>query len=349
MNITLSKKSKIENVDFNNLTFGKIFTDHMFVCDYFNGKWNDERIIPYSDIKISPSARVFHYGQAIFEGMKAFKTNDNNILLFRPDENFKRFNLSSERLAIPEIPKNIFFNGLNELLKADHQWIKKGVGNSLYVRPFVIASEESINASEADFYKFMIICTPAKSYYENQEIWVKIEERYSRAAKGGVGFAKASGNYAAQFYPTKVAKDEGFQQIIWTDSNYHDKIEEAGTMNLFFRINNELITSPISDSILDGITRKSIIDISKSMGLDVIEREITVSELLSTHESGELKEIFGTGTAVAVLPISGFGYRDKKFLINPKGQQISIDLKNKLQNIQYGITESFSEWQYKVS
>ena len=349
MNITLSKNSKIENVDFNNLTFGKIFTDHMFVCDYFNGKWNDERIIPYSDIKISPSARVFHYGQAIFEGMKAFKTNDNNILLFRPDENFKRFNLSSERLAIPEIPKNIFFNGLNELLKADHQWIKKGVGNSLYVRPFVIASEESINASEADFYKFMIICTPAKSYYENQEIWVKIEERYSRAAKGGVGFAKASGNYAAQFYPTKVAKDEGFQQIIWTDSNYHDKIEEAGTMNLFFRINNELITSPISDSILDGITRKSIIDISKSMGLDVIEREITVSELLSTHESGELKEIFGTGTAVAVLPISGFGYRDKKFLINPKCQQISIDLKNKLQNIQYGITESFSEWQYKVS
>ena len=349
MNITLSKNSKIENVDFNNLTFGKIFTDHMFVCDYFNGKWNDERIIPYSDIKISPSARVFHYGQAIFEGMKAFKTNDNNILLFRPDENFKRFNLSSERLAIPEIPKNIFFNGLNELLKADHQWIKKGVGNSLYVRPFVIASEESINASEADFYKFMIICTPAKSYYENQEIWVKIEERYSRAAKGGVGFAKASGNYAAQFYPTKVAKDEGFQQIIWTDSNYHDKIEEAGTMNLFFRINNELITSPISDSILDGITRKSIIDISKSMGLDVIEREITVSELLSTHESGELKEIFGTGTAVAVLPISGFGYRDKKFLINPNCQQISIDLKNKLQNIQYGITESFSEWQYKVS
>ena len=349
MNITLSKKSKIKNVDFNNLPFGKIFSDHMFVCDYYNGKWNDERITPYSDIKISPSARVFHYGQAIFEGMKAFKSNDDNILLFRPDENFKRFNLSSRRLAIPEIPKNIFFNGLNELLKADQKWIKKGVGNSLYVRPFVIASEESINASEADFYKFMIICTPAKSYYENQEIWVKIEERYSRAAKGGVGFAKASGNYAAQFYPTKVAKDEGFQQIIWTDSNYHDKIEEAGTMNLFFRINNELITSPISDSILDGITRKSIIDISKSMGLDVIEREITVSELLSKHESGELKEIFGTGTAVAVLPISGFGYRDKKFLINPKSNKISIDLKNKLQNIQYGITESFSEWQYKVS
>ena len=349
MNITLSKKSKIKNVDFNNLPFGKIFSDHMFVCDYFNGKWNDERIIPYSDIKISPSARVFHYGQAIFEGMKAFKSNDDNILLFRPDENFKRFNLSSKRLAIPEIPKNIFFNGLNELLKADEKWIKKGIGNSLYVRPFVIASEESINASEADFYKFMIICTPAKTYYENQEIWVKIEERYSRAAKGGVGFAKASGNYAAQFYPTKVAKDEGFQQIIWTDSNHHEKIEESGTMNLFFRINNELITSPISDSILDGITRKSIIDISKSMELDVIEREITVSELLSTHESGELKEIFGTGTAVAVLPISGFGYRDKKFLINPDGHKFSIDLKNKLQNIQYGITESFSEWQYKVS
>ena len=292
MNITLSKKSKIENVDFNNLPFGKIFSDHMFVCDYFNGKWNDERIIPYSDIKIRPSARVFHYGQAIFEGMKAFKSNDDNILLFRPDENFKRFNLSSKRLAIPEIPKNIFFSGLNELLKADQKWIKKGIGNSLYVRPFVIASEESINASEADFYKFMIICTPAKSYYENQEIWVKIEERYSRAAKGGVGFAKASGNYAAQFYPTMLARDRGFQQIIWTDSSSHEYIEEAGTMNLFFRIDNTLITPPTSDSILDGITRKSLIEIAKNSDIKVEIRPLSVKEIVNAHSSGNLKEIF---------------------------------------------------------
>ena len=349
MNITLSKKSKISDVDFNNLTFGKTFTDHMFVCDFYNGKWNNNRIIPYSDIKISPSARVFHYGQAIFEGMKAFKSDDDNIWLFRPEENFKRFNISCKRLAIPEIPKNIFFEGLNELLKTDSKWIKKGIGNSLYVRPFVIASEESINASEADFYKFMIICTPAKSYYENQEIWVKIEEKFSRAAKGGVGYAKASGNYAAQFYPTKIAKDEGYQQIIWTDSNNHSKIEEAGTMNLFFRINDILITSPTSDSILDGITRKSIIEISKSMGLQVLERDITVSELLNAYKSGELKEIFGTGTAVAVLPINGFGYRNKKFLIDYKKNQISIRLKSKLQDIQYAKTKDFIEWQYKIS
>jgi len=349
MNITLSKNSRIFNVDFSNLQFGQIFSDHMFVCDYVNGEWSNERILPYSDIKVSPSSRVFHYGQAIFEGMKAYKDNNDGIWLFRPDENFKRFNISSKRLAIPEIPKNIFFEGLNELLKIDKEWIKKGEGNSLYVRPFIFASEPSINASEANEYKFMIICTPAKSYYENQEIWVKIEEKYSRAASGGVGYAKAAGNYAAQFYPTQIAKDEGFQQIIWTDSNNHNRVEEAGTMNLFFKINDTLITSPTSDSILDGITRKSVIDLAKSMSINVEERDITVEELLLAHESGSLKEIFGTGTAVSVLPINGFGYRGKRFSIISDNEKTSSQLKNKLNNIQYAKTKDFSHWQYKIT
>lgn len=349
MKINKAKTSKISNVDFDNLTFGKHFTDHMFICDYNNNSWNNARIVPYNNIEISPSARVFHYGQAIFEGMKAYKDDNDGIWLFRPDENFKRFNISSKRLAIPEIPKKVFFEGLNELLKIDKEWIKKGNGNSLYVRPFVFASEPSINASEANAYKFMIICTPAKSYYDNQEIWVKIEEKYSRAARGGVGYAKAAGNYAAQFYPTQIAKDEGFQQIIWTDSNNHNRIEEAGTMNLFFRINDTLITSPTSDSILDGVTRKSIIEIAKSINISVEEREITVDELLTAHKSGTLKEIFGTGTAVTVLPISGFGYRGNRFSIISNEEKTSDLLKIKLNNIQYAKTNDFSHWQYKIT
>ena len=230
MKVILSKKSRIDSVDFENLEFGKIFTDHIFVCNYSKGIWGEGKIMPYGDFLISPSARVFHYGQAIFEGMKCFRSDKDSLTLFRPQENFKRFNKSSKRMAIPEIDENIFFNGLTELLKIDKNWIKKGDGNALYVRPFVFASEPSINASEANEYTFMIICCPAKSYYANQNIKVKIEEKYSRAAKGGVGYAKAAGNYAAQFYPTYLAKQKGYQQIIWTDSNNHKSIEEAGTI-----------------------------------------------------------------------------------------------------------------------
>ena len=212
MKIVLAKKSKIGSVDFENLEFGKIFTDHLFVCKYSNNSWGEGKIMPYDDFLVSPSARVFHYGQAIFEGMKCFRSDNDSLILFRPEENFKRFNKSSSRMAIPEISENIFFDGLTELLKIDKDWVKKGDGNALYLRPFVFASEASINASEANEYTFMIICCPAKSYYGNQKIKVKIEEKYSRAAKGGVGYAKAAGNYAATFYPTKLANAKGFQQ-----------------------------------------------------------------------------------------------------------------------------------------
>ncbi len=349
MKINKAKTSKISNVDFENLSFGKHFTDHMFICDYKNNSWINARIVPYQNIEISPSARVFHYGQAIFEGMKAYKNNSGEIFMFRPDENFERFNNSSKRLAIPEIDKEVFFNGLVELLKVDSKWIKAGYNNSLYIRPFVIASEASINASEAVEYSFMIICTPAKAYYQNREIWVKVEEKFSRAAKGGVGYAKASGNYAAQFYPTKIAREEGYQQIIWTDSNQHNLIEEAGTMNLFFRINDTLITSPTSDSILDGITRKSIIEIAKNMGLDVDERPISIDELVNSHKTGALNEIFGTGTAVTILPINGFGFRENKYKLENIPSSYASLLKKTLQEIQFGETSNFSDWQFKVN
>ena len=257
MKIKEIETSRINKVDFTNLEFGAVFTDHMFSCDYINGEWVNPEIIPYQPISVSPASRVFHYGQACFEGMKAYKDTNNKIWLFRPDENYKRIIKSSLRLAMPEFPENLFFEGLNNLLKLDSDWIKPGLGNSLYIRPFIFATEGSINATEANQYKFMIICAPASSYYSG-EVRVKIEKSFSRAAKGGVGYAKAAGNYAAQFYPTTLAKNEGFQQIIWTDSSNHEYIEEAGTMNLFFRIGNKLITAPTSDSILDGVTRKKV-------------------------------------------------------------------------------------------
>ena len=316
MKINRVEKSRIDDVDFENLTFGKIFTDHMFISEYKNGEWSSGEIKPYENISISPSARVLHYGQAIFEGMKCFKSEQDELFLFRPEENFKRFNKSSVRLAIPEIDQNIFFNGLKELLMIDSEWVKKGIGNALYIRPFVFASESSINASEANEYTFMIICSPSKSYYGDMEISVKVEEKYSRAAKGGVGYAKAAGNYAAAFYPTKLAIDQGFQQIIWTDSNNHNPIEEAGTINLLFFIGDNLITSPTSDSILDGITRKSIIELAKFHNIDVLEREITIDEIIKEYKSGNLKEIFGSGTAVVVLPIKSFGHRDQMYRLN---------------------------------
>ena len=349
MKIVQCKTTKISNVDFDNLEFGKVFTDHIFVCKFSNNSWGESKIIPYEDFLISPSARVFHYGQAIFEGMKCYRSDKDSLILFRPNENFKRFNKSSSRMAIPEIPKKIFFDGLTELLKIDKDWVKKGDGNALYIRPFVFASEPSINASEANEYTFMIICCPAKSYYGNQKIKVKIEEKYSRAAKGGVGYAKAAGNYAAQFYPTAIAKEEGYQQIIWTDSNNHKSLEEAGTMNLFFRIGDKLITSPTSDSILDGITRKSIIKLAKNLNIDVEERIITVDELLEAQDSGSLKEIFGTGTAVVILPIKTFGYQNNDFNLPELDNPWSLELKKKLTDIHYDKSSEYEDWKVKIN
>ena len=312
MKIEKIKESRINTVDFKNLDFGGVFTDHMYSCDFIDGKWINSEITPYKPITVSPASRVFHYGQACFEGMKAFKDNNDKTWLFRPIDNYERIIKSSKRLAMPEFPKDLFFNALHNLLKIDADWIKPGFGNSLYIRPFIFASEGTINATEAKEYKFMIICAPASSYYSG-EVRVKIEKSFSRAAKGGVGYAKAAGNYAAQFYPTILAKNEGYQQIIWTDSSTHEYIEEAGTMNLFFRIGNKLITAPTSDSILDGITRKSLIQIAKDENIDVEIRPLLVSELIDAANNGSLFEIFGSGTAVVVLPILGFGYENNKY------------------------------------
>ncbi len=347
MKIEKIKESRINTVDFKNLDFGGVFTDHMYSCDFIDGEWINSEITPYKPITVSPASRVFHYGQACFEGMKAFKDNNDKTWLFRPIDNYERITKSSKRLAMPEFPKDLFFNALHNLLKIDADWIKPGFGNSLYIRPFIFASEGTINATEAKEYKFMIICAPASSYYSG-EVRVKIEKSFSRAAKGGVGYAKAAGNYAAQFYPTILAKNEGYQQIIWTDSSTHEYIEEAGTMNLFFRIGDKLITAPTSDSILDGITRKSLIQIARDENIDVEIRPLLVSELINAANNGSLLEIFGSGTAVVVLPILGFGYENNKYELPIKENSWANLLKNKLNNIQYNLSKDPYGWTIEV-
>ena len=348
MNISKAQTSKINSIDFDKLAFGKTFTDHMFICRYQDGKWQDPEIKPYQSLTLDPSSSVFHYGQAVFEGMKAFKDDQDQIWLFRPEENFKRINRSANRLQIPEFPESYFFDGLNTLLSMDKDWIKPGKGNSLYIRPFVFASQASVQASAANEYFFMIICAPVKSYYTGGEINVLIAEEYSRAANGGVGFAKAAGNYAAQFYPTSEALKDGFQQIIWTDANSHQYLEEAGTMNIFFKINNTLITSPTNDRILDGITRKSIIDLAEHSGLSVEERPIKVQEIKDAHQAGTLEEVFGTGTAVVVLPINSFSHQKQVYKL-PKETPLANSLKEKLLDIQYNLAEDPFEWRRGIN
>jgi len=348
MNTILAQKSKISNIDFDNLNFGEIFTDHMFVCDFINGKWSTPEILPYQSIQLDPSTSVFHYGQAVFEGMKAYKDDEDRVWLFRPDQNFERINKSSKRLSIPEFPKEYFFEGLEKLLAIDTDWIRKGVGNSLYIRPFVFASQAGVQATASNAYKFMIICSPVASYYASGDVYVQVAEKYSRAASGGVGYAKAAGNYAAQFYPTSLALKEGYQQIIWTDANNHEFLEEAGTMNIFFRINDTLITTPVSDRILDGVTRKSILKIAEYSGIKTEVRPLSIDELISSKKEGSLKEIFGAGTAVVVSPIKGFGYQNKKYTLDDVDESFASLLKEKIVNIQYNIAEDPFDWRYEV-
>lgn len=345
--VNLAEGTKIGSVDFENLTFGNTFTDHMLVCDFKNGKWENPVIKPYEPFMIDPSAKVFHYGQAIFEGMKAYKDDQDDVWLFRPDQNLDRFNKSAIRLAMPEISKDIFIGGLKKLLQVEKEWVKKGKGNSLYIRPFMIAIGSGVIAAPSTQYRFMIILSPAKSYYSG-EVKVIVAEHYSRAANGGIGAAKAAGNYSAQFYPTKLANDMGFQQIIWTDDATHTKLEEAGTMNVFFRINDTLYTAPTSERILDGVTRKSIIELVEREGINLEIRSVLVSELVEAAENGSLKEIFGAGTAAVVNPIVGFSYKDKYYELPKLEKSMALEIKEKLTNIQYKAAEDTFGWTVKV-
>lgn len=347
IDIVKASSTKINDIDFDNLVFGNIFTDHMLICDFKDGKWQKPTIKPYEPFLLDPSAKVFHYGQAIFEGMKAYKDNNDDVWLFRPDENFDRFNKSAKRMAMPEVPEEVFLGGLHEILKIEKDWVKKGKGNTLYIRPFMIATGTGVVAAPSSQYRFMIILSPAKAYYSG-EVKVIIAEHYSRAANGGIGAAKAAGNYSAQFYPTKLANEQGFQQIIWTDDATHTKLEEAGTMNVFFRINDTLYTAPTSERILDGVTRKSIIALAEKEGIDIQVRSVLVWELVEAAKNGTLKEIFGAGTAAVINPIVGFSYKDEYFELPKLEDSVALKLKEKLTNIQYKLEEDTFGWTVKI-
>jgi len=339
--------TKINDVDFENLSFGSVFTDHMLVCDYEDGQWKKPVIKPYEPFVLEPSAKIFHYGQAIFEGMKAYKDENDQIWIFRPEENLKRMNKSAIRLAMPEISEFVFIEGLKELIRIESNWVKKGKGNALYIRPFMIATGVGVTASPSAKYRFCIILSPAKSYYSG-EVKVVIADHYSRAANGGIGAAKAAGNYAGQFYPTKLANEKGFQQVIWTDDATHTKLEEAGTMNVWVRINDTLYTAPASERILDGVTRKTLIDLAQHIGLKVEVRSVLVSELVEAAQKGSLKEMFGSGTAAVVNPIAGFAYQDTYYELPKVEESYAQILKEKLTNIQYKMEEDVFGWTMKV-
>jgi branched-chain amino acid aminotransferase len=347
IDIVKASTSKIATVDFENLTFGNIFTDHMLICDFKDDQWQKPIIKPYEPFLIDPSAKVFHYGQAIFEGMKAYKDENNDVWLFRPDENFKRFNKSAKRMAMPEVPEKIFIEGLKSVVDLDREWVKKGLGNTLYLRPFMIATGLGVIAQPSTEYRFMIILSPAKSYYSG-EVKVIIAEHYSRAANGGIGAAKAAGNYSAQFYPTKLANDKGYQQIIWTDDATHTKLEEAGTMNVFIRINDTLYTAPTSERILDGVTRKSLIELAQRDGLNVEVRSVLVEELVNAAKDGSLKEIFGAGTAAVVSPILAFAYQGTEYQLPKIENSFASQLKEDLTKIQYKLAEDTFGWTVKI-
>ena len=312
--IQLTKNSRLPQVNWENLPFGRLFSDHMFCMDFNDGSWSDPKIIPYGDIKLSPANSALHYGQSCFEGMKAHKNIKGEVVLFRPYENAKRFNSSNTRMCIPEINENIFVNSILELIAIDKKWVPENLEHSLYIRPFIFATDPYIGIKPSDSYRFMIFTCPVGSYYTDP-VPVKVETHYSRAVQGGTGFAKAAGNYAAALYPAMLAAKEGYRQLIWTDANEHKYIEEAGTMNVMFVINDILITPFTGDTILNGITRKSVVEIAKDWGIEVQERKIEVNEIFEALKNGTLTEAFGAGTAATIAPISSIAINGDNYKI----------------------------------
>ena len=347
MKILRVNQSRIDSIDFSNLPFGKVFTDHMLICYYEKGRWSEPEIRPYGPIPMSPATHALHYGQSVFEGLKAYRKSDGTVSIFRPEANFNRLNRSAERMTIPQVPKEIFMEGLIELVRLDKKWVPEGEELSLYIRPFLYASSEFIAARPSESYVFCILLSPSGPYYSGP-VKVKIEEKYVRSADGGVGFAKAAGNYGAAFYPTRLAQEAGFTQIIWTDHKNHSLIEESGTMNVAMVIDGVFRTPALSDRILAGITRDSILTILRDNNYSVKEGPVTVDELLSASRDGRLSEMFGMGTAAVISPISHIGYRNELIEVPTPKDGISAFVKKSLSDIRLGRSEDKYSWMMDV-
>lgn len=347
MKIKKIQKSLLKTKNLNQ-PFGSYYTDHMFKMVYENGKWHEPEIIPYQTLKIEPGCNTLHYGQSIFEGMKAFKSKNNEILLFRPQENFKRLNVSAARMAMPQFDEKIVLKGLKKLLELDQKWIPSAESNSfLYIRPFMFGNEVGLIPKPQNKYLFLIIMTPLFNLYNNL-LDVLIQDKYSRAASGGVGYTKTSGNYAAALLPSQIAKEQGFQEVVWTDCKTHKFIEECGTMNVFVRIDNTIYTPKLTDAILPGITRSCLIEIIKKMKIKLVEKNLPIKLLINAYDAKKKVEFFGCGTAAVIVPFKSFGYKNKKYNLEYDNKSYAMVLKQKLTNIQYGIDVDEFNWVVKI-
>lgn len=349
MIIQKSTNPRISSFDPENFSFGNTFTDHMVICEYEDGKWGDVKVVPYGPMPFSPAMMGVNYGQACFEGMKAYKDKDEQVYLFRPEKNFARINKSAARLAMPEVTEEMFIGGLQALVDIDREWIPQGEGMSLYIRPLIFATEEALKARISKKYMFAIVATPAKSYY-TEPVSVLISDFYSRAASGGVGSAKAAGNYAASFYPTQLAMEKGFEQVIWTDDATHEYFEESGTMNVFVRIENTIYTPPTSEKILDGITRDSFIALAKKRGIEIKIEPVAVKKVIEAHKNGTLKEVWGVGTAVVTSVFRALGYQDEKLELPALSaeESFALTLQKDLVDIQTNNAEDPFGWRVLV-
>ena len=350
--IELTTQPKAKPAPGQKLGFGKIFTDHMFVMNYTEGKgWHDARIEPFHNISLSPAAMVYHYGQEMFEGLKAYKNPDGNVYLFRPDMNAKRTNATNDRLVIPQLPIEDFVQAVSAVVDVDRDWIPTEPGTSLYIRPFIIATDEFLGVAPSKTYLFMVILSPSGAYYESglAPVGIWIEDEYVRAVRGGIGFAKTGGNYAASLLAQQKAHDAGYSQVLWLDGVERKYIEEVGAMNIFFKIAGKVVTPALSGSILPGITRDSTIQLCKEWGYEVQERKISAEELLQAQKDGTLEEVFGTGTAAVISPVGKLRYQDEVMTIaDGKTGPLSMKLYETITGIQTGKLEDTKGWRVKV-
>lgn len=346
--IKKTQNSRLESTDFSHLPFGHVFTDHMFVADYIDGEWKNFEIVPYAEIGLSPAISALHYGQAFFEGLKAYKLADGNVSVFRPDKNAARFNKSAERLCMPTLPEEIFVQSIAALVDIERNWIPEAEGHSLYIRPFMFATDPYLGVSPSKTYKYIVLTCPVGAYF-SKALRVKFEDHYTRASEGGFGYAKAAGNYGGSMLPFKQAQEEGFDQVIWTDAKEHAYAEELGTANIMFVIDGKLITPSTRDTILDGVTRDTVIALAKDWGVTVEERRVSIAEIIEAAKVGKLDDAFGAGTAATIAPVGSiFHAGEEYFLADPKSRTFSQKVLSSLNEIRYGNAPDTHGWNYIV-
>ena len=341
------EKSRIQELDLNNIQFGKLYADHMLVAHYENGEWKQPEIVPFDSLQLSPATTFMHYGQAIFEGVKAYKNQEGEPVIFRPYDNWKRMNRSAERMGMPAVPEEIFVDGMRALVSLDKDWIPTEEGTSLYLRPFMIATDEFIGVKPAEKFTFLIITSPAGPYYA-KPVSIYVQDEYVRAFPGGIGFTKAAGNYGASMYPTAQIRKMGYDQILWTDGFEHKYVQEIGTMNVFFVIGDKVITPELSETILAGVTRDSVITLLREKGVTVEERPLSIDEIAEAYKNHQLKEAFGTGTAASISHIAELTYHDMHMVLPQEDWGISEWVKQEMNNIRYGKIADTHYWIVKA-